>query len=97
MLSLRNLFNLGLGYALHTQTFEAVGIELINNNADEIRELALEVDDRIKGVWMSTVEDEILQQKFWEIFKRYASINSHLEIKARVGAVFLRKNRDLLT
>jgi putative glycosyltransferase (TIGR04372 family) len=96
MLSLRELFVAGVANATHTQTFETAGVELISNSREEIRDLAAEVDDRIKGVWRATQEDEELQQRFWEIVRQHVPTHPEGEIKARIGAAFLRKHVDLL-
>jgi len=96
MLSLRELSEAGLATAVHTQSYSAAGIELINNSPEEILDLAAEVDDRIKGVWRATQEDEELQQRFWDLFRQHAPPHHGGEIKARIGVAFLRKHADLL-
>ncbi|MGQ0666815.1 MAG: TIGR04372 family glycosyltransferase [Nitrospiraceae bacterium] len=95
LLSLRELFALGLASAYTTEAFEAAGVELVCNTPDEICDLATEVDDRCHGRWQSKPDDEELQKKFWEIFHQH---NPHARnvVKARIGAAFLRKHADLL-
>lgn len=96
MLSLRELFVSGLANTYHTQTFEAANVELISNSPEEIRDLAAEIDDRIKGVWRAKQNDEELQRRFWDIFHQFSPHKLEGEIKARIGAAFLRKHVDLL-
>ncbi len=96
MLSLRELLVAGLANIYHTQILEAENVELISNSPEEIRDLAAEIDDRIKGVWRANKNDEELQQRFWDIFHQFSPHKLEGEIKARIGAAFLRKHVDLL-
>lgn len=100
-MTVREIFNSGAGQFLHTQQFEQGGIELIENTPEEIAALAVEMDERLKGTWQATKEDEELQRRFWEIFPTnavdpYQGRPLHGEIRARIGAQFLRNNRDWL-
>jgi putative glycosyltransferase (TIGR04372 family) len=96
MLSLKEIFEAGLGNTSNAEEFESADIELIPNTAGEILDLALEVDERINGVWNSSQEDEELQQEFWDIYRQYLPHNHADEIKARIGTAFLKKHVDLL-
>ena len=51
------------------------------------------MDERLKGTWQTTEEDEELQQRFWSLFRKS---ELHGVIKARIGGDFLRQNKDLL-
>ena len=51
------------------------------------------MDERIKGTWQSTEEEEELQQRFWSLFKPSELNRVFL---SRIGAEFLRQNRELL-
>lgn len=73
--------------------YETKNIEVIDNTPEEICDLAIEMDQRLKGKWQSSKEDEELQEVFWDLFK---SIDIRGEIKARIGASFLRQNKNLL-
>jgi putative glycosyltransferase (TIGR04372 family) len=83
----------GAGRFLTTQQFEESGIELIENTPEEIAALALEMDDRLKGKWQATKEDDELQQRFWSLYK---SSELHGKILSRIGAEFLRQHREWL-
>lgn len=66
------------------------GIEVISNTAEEITDLVVEMDERLKGTWQPIDEDEILQARF-------ESINESAGVRMpRIGAKFLRQNRQLL-
>ena len=76
----------------HMELYETAGIEVIENTADEIKDLAMEMDDRINGRWVSDDEDEELQAKFWGLFK---PSEDHGVVLGRAGAYFLRNNKNL--
>ena len=87
------IFNSGAGRFLQTQKCEQAGISLIENSPEEIAVLAVEMDERLKGTWESTEEDEKLQRRFWDLFPKS---ELHGEIFSRIGAEFLRQNQELL-
>lgn len=80
---------------VRAEQYEQYGIEPVENTPEEITALAVEMDERLKGTWQATEEDEKLQQRFWSLFK--SSIKEqHGVIASRIGADFLRRNRELL-
>ena len=98
------IYNSGAGIFYEAQKFEQAGITLIENTPEEIADLAIEMEERLKGAWQLHEDDEELQQRFWEIFptKAVKAVGPnkgrplHGNIRARVGAHFLRNNRDWL-
>lgn len=76
-----------------TQQYDEAGIEVIENTPEEVLDLAIEMDERLKGTWQTTDEDEELQQSFRELFELS---ELHQTFLTRIGAKFLRQNRDLL-
>ena len=68
------------------------GIQLIENTPAEICAAAVEMNDRIDGLWTDTEEDIVLQNQFWDIFGADRFRNPEL----RIGAEFLRSNTNLL-
>ena len=100
-LTMREIFNHGGGFSLSTSGYESKGIELIENSPEEICDVVIEMVDRLNGSWQPHEDDEVLQRRFWEIFKTYAvdkyeGNSLHGELRGRFGANFLRKNRDWL-
>ena len=83
-----------------TKQFEALGIELIENSPEEIKDIAVEAIERIEGKWENTEIDDKLQNKFWKIFYSSNYINRYKteqgKLKARFGTKFLRENPDWL-
>ena len=92
-LTFREIIESGFGWFQDNDQYEEHGIQVVENTPEEITDVVEEMDARLNGKWQTTDEDEELQQRFWEVFN-----HSHLHgsISARVGAVFLRQNQDLL-
>lgn len=92
-LSFREIFERGLARGTSLLQYRECGIEVVENTADEIADVAMEMEDRLNGTFRSTEEDEELQARFWALFK-HSQLHGH--ILARVGTSFLRQNRALL-
>ena len=89
-LALREIFTHGVGFCSLTSDYESKGVQLIENTPEEIRDLVVEMVERLKGAWQVREEDEMLQSRFWEIFPKN---KLHGEIRSRIGAMFLRQYR----
>lgn len=92
-LSFREILDHGIGKFRHTRQFEQFGLDLIENTAEEISAVAIEMDDRLSGTWNASQEDEELQGRFRSLFEPRESDQVPL---SRMGAEYLRNNRDLL-
>lgn len=101
-LIMREIFNHGVGFYTHTADYTSKGVELIENTPEEIRDVVIEMAERLNGAWQPHEDDESLQRRFWEIFFTNAVETDqgwrplHGEIRSRFGAHFLRNNRDWL-
>jgi len=95
-MTLREIFESGVGEFLFTRQYVQYGVDLVENTPEEIKALAIEVDERLKGVWPINDEDEKLQNNFWKIFKQYAPPKLHGIYRTRIGTEFLRQNREWL-
>ena len=99
---MREIFDYDVGFCLHTSEYESKGIKLIESSPEEIRDVVIEMAERLAGIWQSHPDDNALQKRFWEIFPTDAVKDDsegkplHGEIRARFGAHFLRNNRDWL-
>lgn len=93
-LGFREIIESGAGRFDCSGYYHERGIEVIENTPEEISDLVIETDQRLKGQWKSTEEDEELQQQFWNILKLS---KSYRDVSARIGAQFLRKNQGLLS
>ena len=101
MLTLREIFDGGVGFSYASSEYEAHGIKLIENTPEEIRDVVIEIVKILSGTWQPHEDDETLQNRFWEIYPCEAVNVSngrplHGEIRSRFGAQFLRDNRDWL-
>jgi putative glycosyltransferase (TIGR04372 family) len=71
----------------------AMGLLAVSNTAEEIADLAIEADQRFRGVWSPTDDDLDLQRRFLALlpseFRRFS-------IRGGIGTSFLRKHRDWL-
>jgi putative glycosyltransferase (TIGR04372 family) len=92
-LTFREVFDRGLAKVLFSRRYVECGIEVVENSAEEIADLTMEMDDRLRGIWTPSDDDEVLQKQFWALFK---PSHLHGRLLARVGAAFLRQNRSLL-
>ncbi|MBI5050403.1 MAG: TIGR04372 family glycosyltransferase [Nitrospirae bacterium] len=92
-MTFREIIESGVGRYLRTEDYEKQGIELIENSPEEILDVILEMDERLKGNWETADEDEELQKRFWTLFKP-SDLNK--VIRARIGTKFLRQNKGLL-
>lgn len=82
-----------IGRFRRTEEYEQLGVEVIENTSEEITGLVVEMDERLKETWQMSEEDEELQRRFWSLFKRSELNRTFL---SRIGAEFLRQNRELL-
>jgi len=92
-MSFREIIESGVGRFYLNHEYIDKGITLIENTPEEIREVTIEMEERLKGTWVTTDEDEDLQRKFWSLYK---SSDLHGKIYSRIGAAFLIKYQALL-
>lgn len=87
------IFDSWIGIPNHAQDYRRLGIEIVNNTPEEILDFSLELEARANGTWQESREDAELQQRFQEI-SGVRQLNR--KITPRIGAAFLRQNRELL-
>lgn len=73
--------------------FEDAGIELVNNTAEEIRDLVTERVESLKGTLSYSQEDNRLQQKFWDLWPKGHPMSRY---PSRIGRAFIKKYQNLL-
>jgi putative glycosyltransferase (TIGR04372 family) len=99
-LTFSEIFERGVGFCLRSEDYTNKGVELIENTAEEIRDLVIEFVDKDNNCWISESNDEYLQELFWKKFPVNANdifgTKLHGEIKASFGTKFLRQNVNLL-
>ena len=76
---------------------KANDIKHMNSSPEEIRDITIEVMNRIEGKWHPKIDEELLQNKFWKKYReKYDNKFKQPDvINAKIGAVFLRKNLNL--
>jgi putative glycosyltransferase (TIGR04372 family) len=84
--------------ALNLHASEAIlsvpsGVRIVENTAEEITALALEMDARIDGTWTPDPGDAEREDRFRRLFPPGSPNNISL---SRIGAPFLRANEELL-
>ena len=92
-MTFREIIESGAGTFYHAELFEQQGIELIENSPEEIRDVVIEMDERLNGTWETTEQDEELQRQFWSLFKPN---EENSVFRCRTGTKFLQQNKDLL-
>jgi putative glycosyltransferase (TIGR04372 family) len=91
-LTFRGTVELGVSGLHKSDRYKQLDLEVMDNSPEEIAAIAMEMDERLKGTWVTTDEDEILQERFRKLFGR----QSDDAPPWRIGAAFLRQNQNLL-
>ena len=92
-MSFAEIFESGVAGFNTTGQYAAARIQPVENTAEDITALALEMDSRLAGDWETTPEDEVQQWAFWSVFRAQ---HDHGKIVSRIGRDFLRNNPELL-
>lgn len=100
-LTLCEIFSYGIGLSLLASDYDSKGIKLRENTPEEIRDLVVEMEERLNGTWVAHPDDEILQKRFREMYPTdvvdvYQGRPLHGKILSLYSANFLRNNRDWL-
>jgi putative glycosyltransferase (TIGR04372 family) len=91
-LSFNQIFESPLSLASITEKFDAANITLVGNTPEDIKDLAVEMMDRLDSANHYTTEDDNLQKRF----KTLMEANPGYATGGRVGREFLRRYQDLL-
>lgn len=97
-LTLRDIFTHGVGFSAQKPNYESKDVHLVENTPEEIRDVAIEMVQRLNNTWIPHEDDDALQRRFWGIFPTdevdpRQRRPLHGKIHARIGAAFLRDNR----
>jgi len=100
-LSLKEMAKIEMeGRIYRTDQYEELGIEVVENSAEEILDLTIEMNARLDGEWVDTEEDIERQKKVQEIYQKWLDLSGFNEYSTfkdyRIGTLFLRKNPFLL-
>jgi putative glycosyltransferase (TIGR04372 family) len=86
-------FESGVGRYLHAKEYLRAGLEVVENTTQEILDLCREMNERLDGTYECSEEDEELQRRFHSLIRPHHYCYG---TPARIGANFLRENRQLL-
>ncbi len=99
-LTLKEVFFSHVDFLFFSHEYEKQGIKLIENTSEEIKDLAIEMLDRLEGAWQSQPVDDELQYRFLSICRvkgRDGAERPFQELSPpRYGAQFLRNNPQWL-
>ena len=98
-LSFSEICSMKLDVALSSSDYHKKNIELVENSPEEIRDLVIEMADRLEGVWIEPTDDIKNRERFKYIFSRCQLSNKrhlHGEFYSHIGALFLKHNSHLL-
>ena len=76
-----------------TRDYEHNKIDINNLHESEILEAVTEMEKRLRGVWVETVEDQQYQQDFWAELRSapdFAKHHNWIHPRARIGSSFIR-------
>jgi len=89
-------YNNEIGLYSKSEDFEKNKIILFNNTPQEILDITIEMEKRLKNEWIDLPEDINLQDKFWNIFPTNAvnisGIKLHGKINTLYSTNYLRNN-----
>lgn len=96
-LTLSEIFSSGVGFALEASEYVRKNIKLIENTPEEIRDVVIEMCERMDLDCYPIPEDEVLQNKFWQIYPTdavdpYQGKPLHGIITARYSNSYLKNN-----
>lgn len=97
-MTLQEIVESGVHLSLETKEYADQGVSLKENSPEEIRDIVLEMADRVEEIWLPQAGDEGLQARFWQLYPLgsvavYNGKPLHGDPRAFYGAVFLRGNQ----
>ena len=70
-------------------------IDIVDLNDEEIKDIVMEMEEKLTGKWRESSVDQVMQMKFWKIFKQhknYKKYNNCIHPNAQYATSFLRNN-----
>jgi hypothetical protein len=88
----------GLSTEVELQIYHDKGIEFHANSAEEIHDLAMEMNARLDGTWVDLPQAKLLRERYWKIVNQALEKSSHrmMLLDYEPGSLFLLKNQWLL-
>lgn len=99
-INMKSIIENGLSLNLDGKEFEHKGVELEENNENEILDVTIEMHERLNNTWIEKNNEKILYKKFIEIFPSQiidrGNKKLHGKILSKIGYDFLNKNKYFL-
>ena len=92
-LKFREIVEMDAHYLQASEDYERLGIEFVDNTAEEISDAVDELEARLDGRWQERSEDKELQARFWAVLQDHPL---HQNRCGLIGATYLRQHQDLL-
>ena len=101
-LSISEIFSNNVAFGQFQEEFDKQNVILDENSPEEIRDLSIEMDERLNGSWLETDEDLELQIKFWRIFEENITKQNlktffHGKINSKFCSKYLKQNKNLIS
>ena len=93
LLNFSEILTNGVANLCKTEQYIKNGIELIENTPEEIRDLAIEMEQRLNGTWEENEDKDTWQQVYQDILRRHGFDSGKMP---RIGTLYLSKNSYLL-
>ena len=91
-LTFSEILKSGMGRSLR-EPYDERGIDVVDNTAEDVTAVSLEMEDRLRGTWRGEPGDDDLQRRFWSLWTP-SDLNG--VFRSRIGAAFLRRHASLL-
>ena len=101
-LTISEIFDYDLAYAGESCEYDSKNITLVENTPVEIKDLLIEMAERVAGRWSESELDQCIQNKFWDLFPQgqknsFGGMSPNSQMRSnRIGTKFLRDNAELL-
>ena len=92
VLSFNEMKEINLASGNPERILKEKGVKLIENTPQEIWAVVKEMKERLDKTWVDKNKNEILQEKFWELF----SPRQTKSLNLRIGSKFLELNKEVL-
>ena len=96
-LNISEIFETGASDTRTTEEYKRLGIEIQFNSPEEIKDVVIEMVDRIEGVWKENSENISLQKSFFKLFEKNLILHNKRkftgEIQIRQSSKFLKDNK----
>ncbi len=95
-LSISEIFKTGASDARTTEKYKSLGIEIEFNSPEEIKDVVIEMVERLEGVWKENPEDISLQKSFFKLFEKNLILHNKRkfmgEFRIKQSSKFLKNN-----